>query len=193
MITPVAALWTSTSNGPSSAASAATRSEATLPRRSSGSAPAARSSSAVSSAARSFRRYPIATRAAPCSANRSAIALPIPREPPVTSTDAPSKELIAPAAARSAGAELGISSQPGTSRRTLRALVRLGRGVTEPVEQLHLLLRVAPHLVVLGQVEHELLDAGAQLVGEVRRRRPDERVDLVDGGLSLRHGQKPNG
>ena len=55
-ITPVAALWTTTSNGPSPAASSTTRSEATLPRRSRGSAPAARNSSAAPSAARSLRR-----------------------------------------------------------------------------------------------------------------------------------------
>jgi hypothetical protein len=54
-ITPVAALWTSTSNGPSSAASRATRSEATLPRSRNGSAPSERSSVAAASAARSFR------------------------------------------------------------------------------------------------------------------------------------------
>ena len=55
-ITPVAALWTTASNGPSAAASATTRSEETLPRTSSGSAPASRSSSATVSAALSFRR-----------------------------------------------------------------------------------------------------------------------------------------
>ena len=93
----------------------------------------------------------------------------------------------------SAGAELGISSQPGDVAPYPRALLRLGRSVAEPVEQLHLLLRVAAHLVILGQVEHQLLDTGAQLVGEVRRRRTDERVDLVDGRLTLRHGRKPNG
>ena len=55
-ITPVAALWTSTSRGPSASTSSSTRSDVTLPRTRIGSAPAARSSSAVSSAARSFRR-----------------------------------------------------------------------------------------------------------------------------------------
>ena len=55
-ITPVAALWTSTSSGPSAATSSSTRSDVTLPRTSTGSAPSARSSSAVSSAARSLRR-----------------------------------------------------------------------------------------------------------------------------------------
>ena len=55
-MTPVAALWTSDVEGPSPATSSTTRSEATLPRTSSGSAPAARSSSAVASAALSLRR-----------------------------------------------------------------------------------------------------------------------------------------
>ena len=56
LITPVAALWTSTSSGPSSATSSSTRSEEMLPRISIGSAPSARSSSAVSSAAASERK-----------------------------------------------------------------------------------------------------------------------------------------
>ena len=51
----------------------------------------------------------------------------------------------------------------------------------EPVEQLDLLLRVAPHVVVLRQPGDELADARAQLIGEVRRRRPDEGVDVVPG------------
>ena len=43
-ITPVAALWTKTSSGPSAATCSSTRSEVTLPRTSTGSAPSARSS-----------------------------------------------------------------------------------------------------------------------------------------------------
>jgi hypothetical protein len=54
-ITPVAALWTSTSSGPSPATSAATRSPATFPRTSTTSGPSARSSAAASSAALSLR------------------------------------------------------------------------------------------------------------------------------------------
>ena len=54
-ITPVAALWTSTSSAPSSATSSRTRSDEMLPRIRIGSAPSARSSSAVSSAAASER------------------------------------------------------------------------------------------------------------------------------------------
>ena len=55
-ITPVAALWTSTSSAPSSATSSSTRSEEMLPRIRTGSAPKAVTSSAVSSAARSDLR-----------------------------------------------------------------------------------------------------------------------------------------
>jgi drug/metabolite transporter (DMT)-like permease len=55
--------------------------------------------------------------------------------------------------------------------------------VAEPVEQLHLLLRVAADLVVRGEVMHELLDPRAKLVCEVRGRRPDELVDVVAGDL----------
>jgi len=59
--------------------------------------------------------------------------------------------------------------------------------VPEPVEQLHPLLGVAADLVVAGEVLHELLDASAKLIREVRRRRPDERVDVVAGDLG--HGR----
>jgi drug/metabolite transporter (DMT)-like permease len=55
--------------------------------------------------------------------------------------------------------------------------------VAEPVEQLHLLLGVTADLVVGGEVTDELLDARAELVREVRRRRPDELVDVVAGDL----------
>ena len=55
-MTPVAALCTSTRSGPSSETSRMTRSDETLPRTRTGSAPFARSSSAVASAALSFRR-----------------------------------------------------------------------------------------------------------------------------------------
>jgi drug/metabolite transporter (DMT)-like permease len=59
--------------------------------------------------------------------------------------------------------------------------------VAEPIEQLHLLLGVAADLVVGGEVLHELLDSRAKLIREVRRRRPDELVDVVAGDLG--HGQ----
>ena len=53
--------------------------------------------------------------------------------------------------------------------------------MTEAVEQLRLLLGIAPHLVVLGQVFDQLQDTRAELVREVRRRRTDDRVDVVSG------------
>ena len=55
--------------------------------------------------------------------------------------------------------------------------------MAEPVEQLHLLLAVAADLVVGGEVLHELFDASPKLIREVRRRRSDERVDVVAGDL----------
>ena len=55
-MTPVAALWTRTSSGPSAATCSSTRDDVTFPRTSTGSAPSARSSSAVSSAAASERK-----------------------------------------------------------------------------------------------------------------------------------------
>ena len=58
--------------------------------------------------------------------------------------------------------------------------------MSEPVEQLHLLLRVPAHRVLLGQVADELAHARAQLVREVRRRGPDEGVDVGEGRLGHR-------
>ena len=55
--------------------------------------------------------------------------------------------------------------------------------MAETVEQLHLLLGVAADLVVGREVTHELFDASPKLVREVRRRRSDERVDVVAGDL----------
>ena len=55
LITPVAALWTSTSSAPSAATSSSTRLEEMFPRIRIGSAPSASSSSAVCSAAASER------------------------------------------------------------------------------------------------------------------------------------------
>src|SRR6266487_1981968 len=208
-MTPVAALWIRALSGPRSATSRATRSEETFPRTSRGSAPAARTSSAVASAALSFRRYPIATRAAPSSANRSAIAFPIPRDPPVTKTEAPSKLTTALGTVFQ-----GLSLRP--DRTSFRARQRLGRRrrarqlvparhvapdaaagfgprgrMPEPVEELHLLLAVAPHRVVFREVLDEFLDPSAELVGELWSGRPDERVDGLFGGLG--HRKEPNG
>ena len=60
----------------------------------------------------------------------------------------------------------------------------------EPVEQLHLLLAVAADGVVGREIPDELEDAGAQLVREMRRRRPDEGVDVAGGRLG--HERNPN-
>ena len=52
--------------------------------------------------------------------------------------------------------------------------------MAEVVEQADLLLAVAPHRVVLGQPVDQLAHARAKLEREVRRRGPDEGVDVVD-------------
>ena len=53
----------------------------------------------------------------------------------------------------------------------------------EGVEQLHLLLAVAADRMVGRQILDQLADAGAQLVGEVGCRGPDEGVDVADRRL----------
>ena len=63
--------------------------------------------------------------------------------------------------------------------------------MAEVVEQPDLLLAEAPHGIVLGQAVDQLAHARAQLEGEVRRRRPDEGLDVVDGRVGHR-GAKPN-
>jgi drug/metabolite transporter (DMT)-like permease len=55
--------------------------------------------------------------------------------------------------------------------------------VAEAVEQLHLRLGVAADLVVGREIVHELFDASPELIREVRRRRSDERVDVVAGDV----------
>ena len=63
--------------------------------------------------------------------------------------------------------------------------------MAELVEQAHLLLAVDADLVPFGQVLDQLLDARPQLVGELRRGRGDERVDVVLA--RVRHQSEPNG
>ena len=75
-------------------------------------------------------------------------------------------------------------------RLRLRVLC-LRRGEPEPLEQLDLLLAVAPDRVVLGQAGDRLAHAGADLEGEMGRRGPDECVDVLDGRLGHRP-RKPN-
>jgi hypothetical protein len=62
--------------------------------------------------------------------------------------------------------------------------------MSKAIEELRLLLRVLADLMRLGKILDELEDAGAELVGEVRRRRPDDRVDVVLRRLG--HGSKAN-
>ena len=91
----------------------------------------------------------------------------------------------------SAGAALGISSHPGRSRGTRGPSCALEEACPSRSSRSICVCGVAAHVVVLRQVEDELLDPRAQLVGEVRRGRRDERVDVVGG--RLRHGEKPTG
>ena len=62
--------------------------------------------------------------------------------------------------------------------------------MTEPVEELDLLLAVPPDRVVGRQVGNRLPHAGPDLVREVRRRRADEGVDGLEGGFGHRR-RKP--
>src|SRR6266550_3540460 len=61
--------------------------------------------------------------------------------------------------------------------------------MAQPVEVLQLLLAVAADLALLRKVLDQLLDPGPELIREVRRRRRDQRVDVVPG--RLRHRAKP--
>jgi hypothetical protein len=63
--------------------------------------------------------------------------------------------------------------------------------MAEAVEELHLLLAVSPSGMLGGEALDQLADARAELVGEMRRRRPDEPVDLLD--CRVAHGLKPRG
>jgi hypothetical protein len=63
-------------------------------------------------------------------------------------------------------------------------------GVAEPVEERDLLVRVLAHLVLLRQVADELAHARAELVREVRSRRPDKGVDVGKGRFG--HRREPN-
>ena len=78
----------------------------------------------------------------------------------------------------------GFPADPG--ERLAVAVRRERRRVTEAVEELHLLLSVLPHRMIRGQILDERPDTCPELVREVRRRRPDEGVDVVAGGLD--HG-----
>jgi hypothetical protein len=81
-----------------------------------------------------------------------------------------------------AGAELGISSQPGRVRGSRAPSSAFDEACASAVEQLDLLLGVAADLVVGRQIATSSRTARAELVREVRRRRADERVDVVASG-----------
>ena len=72
----------------------------------------------------------------------------------------------------------------------MRSVLGAGRRVSESVEELHLLLAVAPDRMVGRQLGDQLAYARPELVREVRRGRPDEGVDVV--ARRLGHGGHPN-
>src|SRR5580765_6197904 len=117
----------------------------------------------------------------------------MPREAPVTRTDCGVTfgcRAGAPSRQRPVGGRGARDLLPARPRvRLAGALLGLRRGMPEPVEQLHLLDAVAAHRALLRQALDQLLDARADLVGEVGCRRPDEGVDLLD----RRHAGKPTG
>ena len=135
--------------------------------------PAARSSSAASSAARVVAH--VAERDARRAERRRAGARSpcrFPASRPSRGRTRPVERLIAAGSGSYAGAELGISFQPGRDRGSRLALLRLRGRVARAG-------RAAPSSRraycrtgwLVGQVLDELLDARAELVGEVRRRR----------------------
>ena len=112
----------------------------------------------------------------------------MPREPPVTKTFT----RTARGSGWSAGADDGISSQPRRRRATRAALRRpsttrgrAGRAAPSAPR------RSGAPRGPSGRPGDELLDARADLVGEVRRRRPDEGVDVVAGRLGHARASVP--
>ncbi len=108
--------------------------------------------------------------------------MPIPRVPPVTRTGRLSGVNRRGGSGSYAGAELGSSSHPAASWVPL-ALFRFRGRVAEAIQQVHLLGGIRLQGMALREVEDELFDPGAQLVCELRRRRPDERIDVFSGRL----------
>ena len=112
--------------------------------------------------------------------------LPDPREPPVTRTDAPWKVVMTASAAarrpaRSSAAPPSRSAS-ATPCRPARPWRRRSRGHSEHPR---FLLAVAAHGMVGREVGDQLAHARAELEREVRRRRPDEGVDVADRGSAI--------
>ena len=61
--------------------------------------------------------------------------------------------------------------------------------MAEAVEQVELRVRIPADVVILGELGDELVDACAELVGEVRGRRPDQGVDVGACGLARSSGE----
>ena len=131
----------------------------------------------------------MATFAAPRAANRSAIALPTWREPPVIEDRGALEAGHRFGSGSYAGAEPGSSSQP-IRERDLPPCSALDDACPSASSS-GLLLAVAADGMVAGQVGDQLAHPRTELKGEVRRRRPDESVDVADRGLG--HGCKRNG
>ena len=91
----------------------------------------------------------------------------------------------------SAGAELGSSLQPGRVRGSRAPSSAFDDAWPSRSSSAIFSFAYSLHGMVVRQVEDELLDARPQLVREVRRRRPDEGVDVGVGGLG--HRRNPNG
>ena len=186
-MTPVAALWTSTSSGPSAATSSSTRSEVTLPRTSTTSAPSARSSSAVclgrAVVAQVADRDPLRAVLREAQRDRAADAARPARDEDVHgrrgSGRVDRRRRRASRPSRSVPATRAGPRPPSTTRSPgRRDAASAPRAYRRTV-------------VVGGQTVDELAHARADLVGEVRRRRPDEGVDVVAGRLAI-HRREPS-
>ena len=142
-MTPVAALWTSTSSGPSAATSLehALRGDVAADEHRLGAERAELVGGLLGGAVVAQVADRDALRAVAREPQRDRAA-----DPARAARDEDGHERGG--SGRSAGAGDGISSQPGRVRRLARPFVGLRRGVAEAVEPLHLLLGVAAHLVV---------------------------------------------
>ena len=184
-ITPVAALGTSTSSGPSSSTNEAAFSGR---RRCRGGASARRR---ARGARRRSPRPPVVPQVADRDARRAERRRSGARSPcrsrasrPVTRTDLPAKTATA-GCGSDAAAWLGIVSQPSRSVGSSGPSSAFEDAKARRSSSSHLLLaRSAGPGGPPGGRATRSLDARADLVGEVRRRRADERVDVVDGGLA---------